>query len=323
MTTLFGLIDVRPEERRNTFTAFATLLAITSGHTLLETARDALFLSKLPAAQLPWMYLVIAALTLVLARFRAADNKGVIVGVLLVGAAATSGFWFLTSDIGSPAVAKLGLHGLYIWSGLFASWVMVQVWTLLGRVHTMTQAKRLYGFIGAGAVLGGVLGAFTARAALAFITPRAMLLTSAALFAVATVPVLAIRIMPASSDVLAPPEKPRAPAMMTGASLLWNNVFARRVLGIVMVATVTVTLTEFLFKSRIAAEYTDSHELAARLSTFYAVVNSIALVAQVIVGPWISVRSASSARSSSSRCSSSARRAGSSHRGARWPRRCC
>ena len=284
MSTLLGLIDVRPDERRNTFASFATLLAITSGHTLLETARDALFLTKLPAAQLPWMYLVIAALSLVLARLRTADDKGVIVGALLVGAGATSGFWFLTGD---GAFAKLGLHGLYIWTGLFASWVMIQFWTLLGRVHTMTQAKRLYGFIGAGAVLGAVVGAFTARAALAFMPPRAMLLTSAVLFALATVPVLAIRIPPVSSDVIASAGKPRAPAMMTGASLLWRNVFARRVLGIVLVATVTVTLTEFLFKSRMAAAYTDSRELAARLSTFYAVVNSVALVAQVIVGPWI------------------------------------
>ncbi|MBX3224507.1 MAG: hypothetical protein KF795_28595 [Labilithrix sp.] len=283
MSTLLRLIDVRLEERRNTFAAFAALLAITSAHTLLETARDALFLSRLPAAELPWMYLVIVALALVLARVRA-DDKAVIPVVLAIGAGVTSGFWLLTAETGSrPWV----LYALYVWSGLFASWVTVQFWTLLGRAHTMTQAKRLYGFIGAGAVLGGVLGAFGARAALAFIPARAMLVSSAALFVVAAIPVLAIRIAPAPAEALAAATEERAPAMMTGASLLWRDVFARRVLGIVLVATVAVTLTDFLFKARIAAEYTDTHELAARLSTFNAVINSIALLAQVVVGPWI------------------------------------
>lgn len=284
MSWLGGLIDVRPEERRNTFAAFATLLALTSGHTLLETARDALFLSKLPAAELPWMYLVIAALALVLARVRAADDKGVVVGVLLVGAGVTAGFWLLTDDGGSRSRV---LYGLYVWTGLFASWVTVQFWTLLGRAHTMTQAKRLYGFIGAGAVLGGVLGAFAARAAVAVVPPRATLLTSAALFLVAVVPVVALRTAPASTEALAERAPERPPAMMTGASLLWGDTFARRVIGIVLVATVAVTLTDFLFKARLAAEYTDTRALAARLSTFYAVVNSIALVAQLVVGPWI------------------------------------
>lgn len=282
MSTLRGLIDVREGEGRNTFAAFATLLALTTGHTLLETARDALFLSKLPAAQLPWMYLIIVAIALAITRVRRADSRRGVAGALVAGATVTAGFWFLAGENGTrPWV----LYGLYVWSGLFASWVTVQFWTLLGRAHTMTQAKRLYGFIGAGAVLGGVLGALAARGALAFVPPRAMLLASASLFVIAVVPVAALRMPDVGPDAAG--GSGGSPAMVTGASMLWNNVFARRVLGILLVATVTVTLADFLFKARIAAAYPDTHELAARLSMFYAVTNSIALVAQVFVGPWI------------------------------------
>ena len=279
-----GLIDVRPDERRNTFAAFATLLAITTGHTLLETARDALFLTKVSSAELPWMYLVIVVLALGLVRVRTADNKGVIVSVILAGAGLTAGFWALLGDRGSrPWV----LYGLYVWSGLFASWVIVQFWTLLGRVHTMTQAKRLYGFIGAGAVLGGVLGAFLARAALAFIPPRSILLASAALFVAAVPPVLALRLPEAPVTAPGHVRDDRARATLTGASLLWESSFARRGLGIALLSTVTVTLVDFLFKARISEAYTNAQELGARISTFYAVTNTLALAAQVIVGPWI------------------------------------
>ena len=55
------LLDVRPEERRPTAIAFLVLFGILAAHTILETARDALFLARLPPSQLPWMYLAMAA----------------------------------------------------------------------------------------------------------------------------------------------------------------------------------------------------------------------------------------------------------------------
>jgi len=53
--------EVRPEERRGATAAFVTLLGILAGHTLLETARDALFLARIPPTRLPFMYIAIAA----------------------------------------------------------------------------------------------------------------------------------------------------------------------------------------------------------------------------------------------------------------------
>lgn len=289
-SSLPGLPDVRPEERRNTFAAFVSLLSLTSGHTLLETARDALFLSKLPTSQLPWMYLCIVVLALGLAQLRRAVDKRAIVAVLVVAAGLTAGFWGLTADI---AHRRWVLYALYVWSGLFASWVTVQFWTLLGGIHTVTQAKRLYGFIGGGAVLGGVVGAVVARAALSFVAPRTMLLASAALFALTALPVILLDVKPSIAPVSttavfgAKDVTTSTSSMVTGTRLLWQNSFARRILGIVLVSTVTVTLVDFLFKARIAAAYPDTTVLAARLSTFNAVTNALAVIAQLFVGPWI------------------------------------
>ena len=61
-------LGIRPSERGAVFAAFAFLTALLSSHALLETARDALFLTHLPAGQLPFMYLGVAALSLLLAR---------------------------------------------------------------------------------------------------------------------------------------------------------------------------------------------------------------------------------------------------------------
>src|SRR5262245_32973092 len=61
--------DVRPDERRLATSAFLVLLGITSAHAWLEPARDALFLTALPASRLGVMYLAVAALGWLAARF--------------------------------------------------------------------------------------------------------------------------------------------------------------------------------------------------------------------------------------------------------------
>lgn len=290
MSTLRGLLDIRQGERRNTFAAFVTLLAITTGHTLLETARDAFFLAKMPASRLPWMYLIIVAIALVLSQIKAAraDSKGGVAASLAVAAVITTVFWTLMVG-GKPTPAVL--YALYVWTGLFGSWAMVQVWTLLGRAHTMTQAKRLYGFIGAGGVLGGVLGAVLARLSISLMSPRSAVLLAAGIFVLAAVPCLVITLPP---EEIAPPrlargqreDEPRRPVGAT-IGLLWENAFARRVLGIVLVSTITVTLVDYLFKAQISAQIKDTQLLGKYLSTFYGVTNTLALVTQLAIAPWV------------------------------------
>ncbi len=290
MSTLRGFLDIRAGERRNTFAAFATLLAITTGHTLLETARDAFFLAKMPASRLPWMYLVIVAIALLLSQIKAAraDSKLGVAGSMVVAAGITTVFWTLLRG-GTPTHTVL--YALYVWTGLFGSWAMVQVWTLLGRAHTMTQAKRLYGFIGAGAVLGGVVGAVLARLSISMMSPRSAVLLAAGIFVLAALPCLVI-VLPAETTARAQRSReddgdaPRRPMSAT-VGLLWENTFARRVLGIVLVSTITVTVADYLFKSQVAHEIRDTRLLGNYLSTFYAITNALALLAQLFIAPWV------------------------------------
>ena len=289
MSTLRRFLDVRPEERRNTFAAFATLLLVTTGHTLLETARDAFFLAKMPVSRLPWMYLIIVVLALGLSQIRAAraDSKWGVAGALGIGAVITTGFWTaMRGGTARPAV----LYAVYVWTGLFGSWAMVQIWTLLGRTHTMTQAKRLYGFIGGGAVLGGVVGAVLARVTISMMSPRSAVLMAAGIFVVAALPCTLIKVPAEEPDVrprrgteVAPPRRP----MSATLTLMVDNEFARRVLYIVLISTVTVTLSDFLFKSQIALRFDNTRDLGNWLSGFYAVTNSLALVAQLAIAPWV------------------------------------
>ena len=154
--------QIRPGERRQTYAASVLIGGIMAAHSLIETARDALFLARLPPARLAWVYLAIAGVSLAL--FVLQERRGVRSGRtplatwLVVSAAVDVLLWSVIAQPGTWA-----LYTLYIWSGVFASLVVVRFWTLLGDLFSISQAKRVFSLIGAGGVGGAILGSLLAR----------------------------------------------------------------------------------------------------------------------------------------------------------------
>lgn len=56
--------EIRRQERHEAYFGFFTLFGIMAAHALLETARDSLFLARIPPSHLAWAYLAIALLSL-------------------------------------------------------------------------------------------------------------------------------------------------------------------------------------------------------------------------------------------------------------------
>ncbi len=287
-----ALFDVRPEERRPAALAFLALLGITAAHMLIETARDALFLTKVPIGHLPALYLAIAAVGLVTTRAgawlegrrsAAAPRFDPVATSLVVGAVITAAFW-----VGAASAARPILYALYIWSGIFAAWVAGRLWIRLAAIFTVGQAKRLYGVVGTGAVLGAVLGAAAARATLAVVEVRHLLLMGAAILVVtaigpaALLPRPATEVPDARSRSDAVPANAAAPSLGAQVADVARHPYLVRVLGIVMVTAAVGTAIDFVFKSEVARSIHDPQQLASFLATVSLVTNLLSLVAQSI-----------------------------------------
>jgi HEAT repeat protein len=269
-----AVLDVRPGERALTFGAFGALFAMTGGHTLLETARDALFLAKLPPERLPWMYLGIAAVGLIVARLGKRTSGAV--GVSLAAAiAVTLLFWAASGRAGAPFV-----YALFIWTGTLGSWVVLQFWLLLGRVMHVGQAKRLFGFIGSGGVLGATAGAAAARALAGEVEARHLLVAASALFALAIVP---SRLVERRAPIRRPEARSatrRGGGLVADARATARDPYLRRILALALVATICLTFVDYLFKAIVAHEVPKEH-LARTFASIYTVVNATALVVQL------------------------------------------
>lgn len=271
---------MRPNEWRPTAAAFATLLATTAGHTLLETARDAMFLAKLPATQLPIVYVAIAATGLLISRLSArAKFSTPLPLALLISAAITAGF-FLLSQHRSASF----LYALYLWTGVFGSWVVVQFWMLLGSLFNVVQAKRLFGLIGAGSVLGALLGAILARAIAGLFPPEFLLVAGAIVFVLAALgPGRFIQTGETNKAKFLPGA---APSMREDLRAVGGHPYVRRILFLVLLSTVALTTVDYVFKSLVAATVPKA-ELGAYFANVSIALNAISLVVQVAGVGWV------------------------------------
>lgn len=258
---------------------FATLLAVIAGHVMLETARDALFLAALPPSFLPWAYLAIAALALAAGRLARASlgvapRRRVLSASLALAAAGTAAFFPVLEQPGTAA-----LLALYVWTGVLATVLTVQLWLLLGEAFRRSEAGHGFSIVAAGGLLGAVLGAALAEAIVATASARGLLLASAATFAGASVVPGAI---PRAPRTPAFPRRGRRSAATWGE--LRSNRQLRLLVGLALVTSLIATGTDFVFKSAVADALPPAR-LGAFFARFYLWINVLALGIQLALAP--------------------------------------
>jgi AAA family ATP:ADP antiporter len=281
---LASVAEVRPGERRGAAAAFLTLFGILASHTLLETARDALFLARLPPSQLPWVYLAMAAIAIAVSQGpwrvpkRLSGRRSL--SALLVGCAAvTAGFW-----LSGVSTHPWALRALYVWTGLLGTLAALQFWIVLGELYTVTQAKRLYKIVGTGALLGAVAGAGLARVvASQFGAPHIVLASAVVLALTGMGPALLVR-RPAGA--IARDDKAGGPNLVQSIRLLSVNPYVKMLGGLMLVSTVALTLADYVFKSEVAQRI-PAAELGTFFANFYMILNLLALGAQTVVMGWL------------------------------------
>lgn len=281
MRLLSRWFDLRAGEGRLLATVFFTLFGVVGAHTMLETARDALFLGKLPVSRLTFVYAALAGLTLVFARWndrfvRRFGRRNALIFTLMTAANGTLAFWFLPLN---PAL----VFALYVWSGVIATVMVAQFWALSSQVFSVAQGKRLFGPIAAGGVLGAVSGATIAAGILELMEVRALLVLAPLIFlAVAAL----LTALPSDELVTLPTPSPQAaqaaPAKTEPLLKLLLDPYVLRLTLSTVVITAVVLIVDYLMKSTAAHNYSGP-ELGRFIARYYALLNAVALVVQLFL----------------------------------------
>ncbi|MEO8798243.1 MAG: HEAT repeat domain-containing protein [Polyangiaceae bacterium] len=249
------------EERTLVVLSFLSLFGILCGHTLLETARDALFVTRIPLTRLPIVYIAIAVVGVITSRLAGVGSRRTyaISAALLFAAIVDMAFWFMLDDRSGFVV-----YAFYVWTGVFASWIITTFWIVLAPALTITQAKRLYGPIGAGSLLGAVAGSGAARLILSAPGLRKLLLASAMVSTLTALVPAAIFGRHIAKQV-APPSTVKRERAAEAARAPFQSRYVLGVLVLVLIATAIGTFADYVLKNEVLA-----HVQKVNIGPFFA-----------------------------------------------------
>jgi ATP:ADP antiporter, AAA family len=259
--------------------ASATIGVIVATHTMLETARDTLFLERIPVADLPWMYLGVAALSMILAftpPLRGA-NRWAALPLLLAGASVgTALFWALASVISHRLY-----YALYIWTALCGATVVTQFWTTAARVFTLGEAKRLFAKIAIGAVVGSAIGAGVARLLFLAFTARGLVLVAAIGFAASSVLSIFLRVpKQAMTATVTPPREE-----LSAAGVIWKSPYLIAIGQLAIATAIAVTILDYAFKRALVQHF--GNDIGPIVATVAFATNAVSGVIQIFFVPRI------------------------------------
>ena len=177
-------VDLRRREFSVAMLFFLHCFLLGSFQYAAKTVRQSTFVDALGAERLPWVYLLVAVVAYPVIRLYAAATERwrlqvVVMGTSISLAVGTLAFavWFAQSHAWIPVA-------FYLWASIASVLAMSQFWSFAADVFDPRQARRLFGFMSAGGLLGAVAGGQLPR--LVGGDPQATLVMAAALlFAIA------------------------------------------------------------------------------------------------------------------------------------------
>jgi AAA family ATP:ADP antiporter len=300
------VLGLTPRELGRALPLFAYLFLAMAGSVANKAARDALFLDRFPATALPYVDIAVAVLVSVFAgvyiRLGSRTNlRNVQIASLLAFAATAMAFWWF-SRAPAPAVVEgpagvlavdtdVGTTGtgilvviIYIWVGAVSVLVPTQVWTLANFVLTTREAKRTFGFIGAGAILGWIVGGAATRTIAARYNTESTLLLLAGTMLVSAVMVWIVwRARPphiAEQDTVV--AEPEAGGLWASFGVVRRSSYLTAIASVIWLAAFVTTIAGWQFKAIAKANIPGTDDLAMFFGTFNLVAGAVAFVLQLL-----------------------------------------
>ncbi|WP_437877807.1 Npt1/Npt2 family nucleotide transporter [Sorangium sp. So ce513] len=284
-TAVLGIPLTRVELHR-TALLFCLLFLTALIYVVGRSARDALFLTMFPVTWIAPMWIVygVASAVTALAYDRIArrlPRARLCVAFALFGAIT---FALLRVLIGQEIRAAYLVF--YIWSEIIANFTGVLVWAVAQDLHDPRSAKRLFGLIGSGRVVGTVACGFATGGIVTWIgTENLLFVLIAALLGMASLTTVLARRHPLEQRQASGAEQiieARLPRME-----VWRSRYALVVALLTLLLFTVLTVGDYQFKAIALTAYPDRDDLARFMGFLYGAVGAIGLVVQLGVTPFV------------------------------------
>jgi AAA family ATP:ADP antiporter len=281
------LFNLQRGDGRRGALLFTYLFLIMTCYQLGKTARDSLFLSVFKASKLPYANMAIALLVgVVIAGYltvgRRVPLRDLLVGCLLLFAVVQVGFWWLVRY--EPDL-KWQYPAFYIWVGILGVLAPAQVWTLANYLLTTREAKRVFGLVGAGGILGATVAGLIAQAlarAKNLGTQSLPLVMGILLVICAGLVVLLWRERSAAASA-APHAQPDSKGLRKSLGVVFASPYLMSIASLITLASLATTFATWQFVAIAKASYADTNAFTAFLGRFYFWAGLIGLAFQLLL----------------------------------------
>jgi len=255
---------------------------------LVKPTVTALFLSGLGAEKLPYGYLMVAVVAVLSSVFynRMIKRFSIKIVALVTIIIFSILFFLLSFVVYSEMNSGWILYFYYISISLFGVLVTSQFWVIANLVFDLREAKRLFGFIGAGAIAGGIFGGYLTTFVANFFGNSIVSLIAAILLLLCIPIILWIwNIRVDHLNKYTKEERKKEKESVSGSS--WSIVLKSKHLlnlsAIVGVSVVVAKLVDYQFNDLSHKVYSNPDELASFFGFWFSSFNIIALLIQLFL----------------------------------------
>jgi AAA family ATP:ADP antiporter len=268
------------------FLAIATLW-------VLKPIRSAALLAHLGATDLPYVRLatvvvigvIVANYSRVVDRFARVNVAG---GAFLLFAGVLVAFW-LALVLGGD---RLGAQRWFVWLvfilvDVYSTVMVAMFWTYTNDVVSSGESDRLYGPIGIGGTIGGIVGGASVDSLVGRTGPVNLLLLSAALC------VASAAIVMVSERILRPRARTIQPAPAGGCAAadgireVAHSRYLLLIVGVVITYEFAAAMTDFVVNVVFERTFSGEVELARMFGRLGWIVSTTALISQVVLVPLV------------------------------------
>ena len=275
--------NLRPGELFRAVVMQAYIFLIICTLLVIKPTVNSLFLSEHGARNLPFAFLLVAVfagfVTSLISRiFSKKSLITVVRGTLLVSVLSLGLFGFFLGNFSAGWL----LYAVYVWVAVFAVLSASQFWLLANDVFNTREAKRIFGFIGAGAIAGGIAGGYLATFLVPYIGSANLLYLGGGLLLLGF-PLLSI----VKNQFLQNSTRPKLVKKDTGSAAAWRlvagNKHLRYLALIVGISVLVAKLVDFQFSAIAAERISDEDRLTGFFGFWFSTFNVVSLVIQLFL----------------------------------------
>lgn len=275
-------------DRRRVVVLFAFFLLVIAAFWIQKPIRTSRLLAAVGPEALPWVKLGTAALILpvamiysgLAARYR---RQSLVYPCTAFFSLCSIGFWWAFQREGGDWT-----HYLYFfYVDIFNSVMVALFWSVANDVSSPDSARRDYGVVGAGGIVGGAIGsAVTGWSAEHLGVANLLLVCVALLAAIAGAAALLARVAAPAAGGAHEPEATLRDAV-AGARLTWGSSYLTCIALVVVLYEIVSNVVDYQFNTFVAQRFAGEEVIASFLGRFNTAAIAASALVQFVLTTWI------------------------------------